>query len=343
MIHSKVVLFAAVLAAFPRLCHADPIAPFGVASAYNLVALGTVDSQGNTVIAGNISTTADITGRIAAADTISGNTTVGSAFQNSGAADPYGSLATYGLVAQNGLGSGTQINLNGGGSAYAPGSNGSFNFNDGGTRVTSGSSGIDFMSLRTQLDNQSLFLATLLPNGTNVGTNDPNVSNPSFFVLQGTSSTLNVFTVTQAEFGDANHPLDIVVPAGSTVVINVLGTDPTLGAGIYFNGAQESDSNNDGGDILFNFASASSVAIDGQLDGSVLAPFAVLTGTNQMGGTFIAAAIGSTGEVHNLEFDGTLPTDPGTPSPVPEPSSLVLFGSGLFSLAMIARSRKASK
>jgi choice-of-anchor A domain-containing protein len=333
----KLKQFAVLLpfAALSHLCLADPLVPFGAASTYTLVALGT------TGMAGNIATNSDVTGRIAAANTVGGSITIGSALANPGA-DPYASLATYGLVAQNGLAAGTQINMNGGGSAYAPGSNGSFNFNDGGSRVTSGSSGIDFNGLRTQLDAQSLFLSTLAPTGTVVGINDPNVSNPSFFVLQGTNPTLNVFTITQAEFGDTNHPLDIVAPAGSTVIINVQGSDPTLGTGIYFNGTEESDSNNDNGSILFNFATATSVAIDGQLDGALLAPFAELTGTNQMGGTFIAAAIGSTGEVHNLAFEGTLPSDPSdpsSPSQVPEPGSIVLMGSGLFTLAAVVRRR----
>src|SRR5215472_16035353 len=109
--------------------HADSL-PFGPASAYNLVALGTVDSGGNTVIAGNITDNSDITGRIAAANIISGNMTVGSGLNG----DPYGSSAPYGLVATNGLGTGTHINMNGGGNAFAPGAlTSNFNFNDGGT------------------------------------------------------------------------------------------------------------------------------------------------------------------------------------------------------------------
>ena len=51
-----------------------------------------------------------------------------------------------------------------------------------------------------------------------------------------------------------------------------------------------------------------------------------------MGGTFIAAAIGETGEVHNDEFTGTLPPPP-TISHAPEPGSLVLMGTGITALA----------
>ncbi len=79
-------------------------------------------------------------------------TTIGSNLN----ADPFGSAATFDLVAGNGLGAGTQFNINSHGNAYAPGSNGNFNFNGGGHRVTTGSSGIDFDELRTSLD-ASLF------------------------------------------------------------------------------------------------------------------------------------------------------------------------------------------
>ena len=310
------------LSASCAVCFADT-APFGVASAYNLVALG----YGST--AGNIGTTSDVEGRIAAANDVTQATTIGSTLGS----DPYGSQADgYAMVAGVGVTASNYFSINGGGNVYAANGGGSYNWNDGGKLVATGPSPINFSSLSTTLDAQSQQLAALTPNGTvTLGTG----SNPSWLVLSGTSTTLNVFTLTAAQFASSNNPLDIEVPAGSTVVINVEGTNVTLGSGIYFKGQQESDSNNDSGMILFNFPDASTVAIDGHLDGAVLAPFATLTGNSQMGGNFIAAAIGQTGEVHNDEFEGTLPS---APSPTPEPGSLTLMGSGLlFMTGWLAR------
>jgi len=330
---SIAVLFLG-LAGFTGFSHADSL-PLGIASAYNLVALGTVDSSGNTVIAGNISTQADVTGRIAAANLITSGTTIGSGL---GSNDPYGSAASFAVVAGAGVSAGTTFNINGGGSVYAPNGNGQYNWNESpkGSLVTTGSSGINFSALRTTLDAETLQLAGLASTGT-VGAPTPAGGNPSWFVLSGTNPVLNIFNLTAAEFADTNHPLDIQVPVGSTVIINVDGTNVTLGAGIYFNGVQESDTNDDENMILFNFGQATSVSIDGQLDGAILAPFAILSGDSQMGGTFIAAAIGQTGEVHNDEFDGTLPT---AVAATPEPGSLALLGTGVLSIVGMARRKR---
>ncbi len=321
------VLLAASLAALSSVCQADGVAPFGVASAYNLVALGTVDSHGATVIAGDIGTSADVTGRVAAAGMIVTGTTIGSSLNP----DPWGSLASFDLVSTGGLNSGEQFNINSHGNAFAPGSNGSFNFNGGGHRVTTGSSGIDFNSLRTTLQTESLMLASLASTGQVLGTNQPAYGNPSFFVLKGTDPVLNIFNLTAAEFADTNHPIDIVAPAGSTIIINVAGTSLTLGAPLYYNGNQVTGDSIADDQIVFNFADAQSVAIDAQFNASILAPFAVLSGNAQMGGTFIAAAIGQTGEVHNDEFVGTVPDPPA--ATVPEPASLTLVTMGILALS----------
>lgn len=319
--------------------HADT-APFGVASAFNLVALGTVNSSGQTLIAGNIGTSADVEGRIAAANDITASTTVGSSLGS----DPYKSVAGgYAVVAGSAITATNYFQINGGGNVYAPASSAHYNWNDGGHLVTAGADPINFATLRTTLDALTVQLGSLTANGL-VGATTPPGGNPSWLVLSDTNPTLDVFTVTAAEFASNNHPLDIVVPAGATVIINVEGTNVTLGTGIYVNGQQEGDGNNDNGDILFNFADATTVALDGQLDGAVLAPFATYTSGSQVGGTVMAAAIGETGEDHNIEFTGTLPSPPSPPvGYAPEPDTLLLMGTGLLLLAgLVLRRRRAA-
>jgi choice-of-anchor A domain-containing protein len=302
-----------------------PTCAFGVASAYNLVAL-----------TGNISSSADITGRIAADGQVTQATTIGTELRTS---DPYMSLASanggpYAIVAAGGIPTGNSFNVNAGGNVYSyTSTKASFNFANenysgspytGSKLVTGGQSPINFSTLQTEMDNLTGQLAGLAANGAvcsvsssgsivpgNGCPSNPTYYNPSsqhyspsWIVLYGTSTTTNVFNLTQAQFQN-NDNLDIEVPTGSTVIINVAGTNDTLQRSVYFQGNTVTDAN--AGSILFNFPNATAVTINAQFDAAILAPYAYLSGGSQMGGMFIAASIGPTGEVHYDAFKSTLP------------------------------------
>jgi choice-of-anchor A domain-containing protein len=329
----KLLLLLAALSAVSAPAWADP---FGPASAYNLVALG------SSTYAGNITTGADVGGRVLAAGTVSSGqygSTIGSSVVN----DAFGGSLTNAIVTAGGLTAGSTFYINGGGNVSTPTQAGTIYFNDHGSRVTSTGPVIDFASLRTNLEAESAALNILAQ--TNAITprsgNSSLGENPSFTVLQGTAA-VNYFNISAAQFQSGT--LDIEVPTGATAIINVTGTSATLGTAIYLNGQQyHGDSANDQ-DILFNFASATSVDLSAGLDASVLAPFALLTDNNgQIDGNFIAAQIQLTGnaEAHNVEFSGTVP--PTSPSPVPEPTSLALMSTGIASLATILRRRNKTR
>jgi hypothetical protein len=92
--------------------------------------------------------------------------------------------------------------------------------------------------------------------------------NPSWLVLYGTSSSLNVFNLTADQQQNPNLNLDIEVPTGSTVIVNVSGSSVTLQNAVYFQGNTVTDDN--AGTTLFNFPTAAWVTINGQFDGVVL-------------------------------------------------------------------------
>jgi len=307
--------------------HADSI--LGVAGAYNLVALG----YGSTP--GNISVSSDVGGRIAAAGEVVSAPEVGQSLVY----DSFGTLAAgYLEVAGGGVGGHTNVQANG--SIYAPGASSSqFNFNYGGTLVTTGASPINFATLANTLDSESLYLGSLLSTGqvlTHGQPGFPSGANPSWTVLYGTSATLDVFDITAAELASVNNPLDIDVPAGATVIINVAGSSDTLGGAIYINGVQPSETSNLGANVIFNFDDASSVALNGQFTASMLAPFAEVTGNSSIDGTIIAAEIVDGGEVHNDEFTGNLPT-----AVTPEPGGLILLGTGMMVIACLTLLRRS--
>jgi choice-of-anchor A domain-containing protein len=329
----KIVFLAALSLSLPVVAHADPVPPFGAASAYNLVALG------SSAYAGNITAGADVTGRVAVNGTLTGGsygTTIGSTIAN----DPYGSSADFAAVATT-LTSGSTLYINGGGNTYLPTKTGAtIDYNDGGHNITTGGNGLNFTALQSTLQSMTGQLGGIATTGIIRAGNSALGENPSFTVLQGTAG-VNYFTLTAAQFTTAT--LDIEVPTGATVIINVQGTNDTLGNAIYLNGTQYHGDGNQDEDILFNFPDATNVNISAGLDASVLAPFALLTDNNgQIDGNFIAAQIDLTGnaEAHNVEFTGIVPT-PGTVSTslAPEPSALALMGTGILGLAGMVRRR----
>ena len=313
--------------------------PLGLVNAYNLISL-----------TGDISDAADITGRIAAAGQVTRATTIGTDLRTS---DPYIGLAStnggpWAIVAAQGISTGDSFNINAGGNVYSStATSAGFNFANevyagspyaGSSLRTGGSSPIDFSSLSANMESLSSQLAETAANGVvcsvdNSGSivttggcpSSPIYFNsssqhysPSWTVLYGTSTTTNIFNITQAQFQDSRN-LDIEVPTGSTAIINVAGKSDTLQSGVYFQGNMVTDAN--AGEILFNFPAAASVSMNGQIDGTVLAPHAVLSGESQMGGAFVAASIDSTGEVHYDPFSGSIPNN-GNCSSTPAPLSV---------------------
>jgi choice-of-anchor A domain-containing protein len=303
----------------------SPSCTFGTALAYNLVALN-----------GNINDAADITGRIAASGQVLQSTTVGSDLRTS---DPFIASASknggpFAIVAAGGIPTSNWFNVNAGGNVYSStATKAGFNFANenyqgslyaGSKLVTGGSSPINFSALRTSMNTLSTQLAGLTANGAVCSVNNSGAIvagngcpakptyfnpgsqhyNPSWLVLYGTNPTTNVFNLTQAQFQSTRN-LDIEVPTGSAVIINVAGTSDTLQRDIYFQGRTVTLAN--AGNILFNFPTATSVTMNGAINATVLAPQAYLSGGSQMGGLFIAKSIGPTGEVHYGPFGVKLP------------------------------------
>ena len=318
---------------------------------------------------GDINNAADITGRIAAFGQVTQATTIGSDLRTG---DPYFDLASanggpFAIVAAGGIPTSNSFNINAGGNVFSSTStNATFNFVNefytgslymGSQLVTGGSSPLDFSTLQTRMLTLSGQLAGLGANGSictvdNFGSmvpgngcpSDPTYFNPasqhynpSWLLLYGTSTTINVFNITQAEFrGDKN--LDIEVPTGSTVIINVAGTSDTLQRDIYYQGNTATTPNSS--NILFNFNGATSLTINGQIDAFVLAPQAYLSGGSQMSGIFVAASIGPTGEVHYYPFGGNLPGCSG--QTVSQTISFSLSSPVTFVVAPIALSANAT-
>ena len=297
---------------------------FGIASSYNVFSFsGLTDNS-------------DIGGRVAAAGVTNGGMTIASGVIDSYSASAY----TYTFYAGGGMSSGETINL-GAGNAFAPGTNGNFNYNGGGSGVqhrdtSCGVNCINFSAAQTSLGTLSTQTLGKLSQtaGATIGA-DP--QNPSRLLLSGTNSALNVFVLTAAQF-NTNTDINIVVPAGATVVINVQGTNPNYGGKIFVNGNMVQGDDKTGQYLLFNFYQttlSSTITLSGQFGASILAPYATLSASSQIDGNIIVNSVTTLGEVHDDLFAGTLPVA----APEPAPALLIAVGGGIIGVPMRRRKK----
>ncbi len=142
---------------------------------------------------------------------------------------------------------------------------------------------LDFGTAATQLVSLSTYYATLAPNGTT------SVQNGTL-TLSGSSTTLNVFTVTGAAVTGARS-VTINAPASSTVLVNIDG-----GTGGFTN-ASFTLTGVDASHVLYNFSQASALTLQHvAIQGSILAPSAAIDFTaGVINGTLVGASLNGGG------------------------------------------------
>jgi len=119
--------------------------------------------------------------------------------------------------------------------------------------------------------------------------------------LNGDDPYLNVFNVNGTELGSA-HTVNINVPNGSSVLVNISGTSVNWTGGLWITGTAMNN-------VLYNFYEATNihmVSID--IRGTVLAPFAhVDFPTGLVSGQMIAKSLTGQVQFNNKMFNGNIP------------------------------------
>jgi choice-of-anchor A domain-containing protein len=290
-------LFVLVLCAITSLFFSKPVSAtnLGIANDYNLFVFENLygynsDSEGNLAAGGNA---------------YLGSYSVGSELNGNNARLVVGGNLTW----ESG---GGRVGQDGKGNLYAGGTTNTVpwaTYN----RPSLPQNVVDFSAAQSYLNQASKAWSTQTTTGTIK-------SEYGILDLTGTSSKLNVFNL-KAQDVDINT-LNITAPAGSTVLVNVSGSNVAMeDFGMYLKGGLTSNY------VLFNFYDATSLTLKGcGFEGSVLAPNTAINFQNgQLNGTLIGKSFGSAyascGEVHNRPFQGDLPN-------VPEPATLLLIASG---------------
>ncbi|MNB83793.1 Bacterial Ig-like domain (group 2) [compost metagenome] len=169
---------------------------------------------------------------------------------------------------------------------------------------------MDFNSIGSALKSRSAGLASLSKTADTYY--DPNGS----VVLTGTKTDLNVFEI-KADAARELHSITFNVPSGSTVLLNIAGTDDKLINGsINLNGVSTAN-------VLYNYYQATSLSIQsyGIVYGTILAPMANISFTGSFEGSVIGGSITEGSGGHSFTgspFSGSLPD---TPSATPTPAA----------------------
>jgi choice-of-anchor A domain-containing protein len=214
------------------------------------------------------------------------------------------------------------------GAAYVAGTSSGNNFNGGlnaslatGTAATASTS-TNFGSVLTGLSSQ---LSHLGGTGSTVVIDS---SGTATFNAVANSSGVAVFDITSNDTAIFNaHQYQFNLNGAKTVIINSDATSANISANFLGGSAQAI-----GAETLWNFYDATSLSINSQWGGSILAPLAAFSNGNNIEGGVFVNTLAQGGEIHLQPFNGQIP-------PVPEPETYVLMLFGLGFLGFISRRR----
>lgn len=198
---------------------------------------------------------------------------------------------------------------------------------NGGT-VARGS--VDVASSFSQLSAISTYLAALPTTGTLT-------SQWGAGTLSGTSTGLNVYTVTTADLASLYA---LTITGGTSAIINVTGSDFSKYLSYNISGLSADN-------ILFNFVDATSVTVSGAaMPGTILAPDAIVTmnGGTVQGSVTAKTLVAGGATIAGSSYSGSLAGyTPGQTPAVPEPASWAMMIAGFGIVGAALRRRRAPR
>ena len=271
------------------------LAQANVVSSWNLIVLNNLqnnsqDIEGKAWVGGNFSGGSPTTAKNLAAGAFAGQTT----------------LAVVGNVTVS------NVNHQAGNLRYGGSFSGNFNANGGGNRAQDASLAGQVATFTNDLNGLSQFYTTLATNST-----------ASFPGSQPAAATYNaspvnglaVFSVSAASaFNNSNiQQMNLNVNGAAAIVINVSGTTVNFTNGNMVGAWTSAFAR---ANVIWNFYEATTINLDRNFNGALLAPKAHLTNTTAIDGSVFVKSFNQSGEVHLPGFTGFIPA----------PGSLALVG-----------------
>ncbi len=260
-----------------------------------------VISSYNQIVLGNLQTGQDTEGRLFVGGNLSGS-----------AAQVGTQLAPQSFVGVDVLrvGGNTTVNnlqVEAGNFRRSGGRTGSLNMNGGGTEIVDpsvaasvGSFSADLFATSASLAGMSADSSVQIPSGQ---------PGPMRFIATPGLDGVAVFSISASTLTSSLVQQYELLRGGATsIVINVTGTSATFNTGNFVGNWQNAALR---ATTIWNFSQATSLTIDRNFNGAILAPSAHLTNTTAIDGSVFVGSMTQNGEVHLPGYTGVVPA-PGT-------------------------------
>lgn len=260
-----------------------------------------VISSYNQIVLGNLQTGQDTEGRLFVGGNLSGS-----------AAQVGTQLAPSSFVGVDVLqvGGNTTINnlhVEAGNFRRSGGRTGTLNMNGGGTEIVDPSVAASVGSFSTDLFATSASLAGMAADSSvQAPSGQPG---PMRFIATPGLDGVAVFSISAATLTSSLvQQYELVTGGASSIVINVTGSTATFSTGNFVGNWQNAAVR---ATTIWNFSEATSLTIDRNFNGAILAPSAHLTNTTAIDGSVFVGSMTQNGEVHLPGYTGVVPA-PGT-------------------------------
>lgn len=255
----------------------------------------------NQIVLGNLQTGQDTEGRLFVGGNLSGSSAqVGT------------QLAPLSFVGVDVLrvGGNTTINnlqVEAGNFRRSGGRTGSLNMNGGGTEIVDPSVSASVSSFSADLFATSASLAGMATDSSvQVPSGQPG---PMRFIATPGLDGVAVFSISASTLTSSRvQQYELVTGGATSIVINVTGSSASFNAGNFVGNWQNAAVR---ATTIWNFSQATSLTIDRNFNGAILAPSAHLTNSTAIDGSVFVGSMTQNGEVHLPGYTGVVPA-PGT-------------------------------